>query len=247
MSEQLQTLTVGYITQNSSDWLLLSLESIEDIADEIIIIDGGSSQEELEKIDKFIDGNEKYKIVHNKYPGTNGLQYQKVIDNATKDWIFIIDSDEVLGDNSHLLKEYLEGEKSIYNIRMNHCINDLYHIDATRAGNGYDPKYDHYVANRLFRNRDGIYFGNREHSTIIGFTEEETGKIDDIILWHYGKSKAMFELKEKFEMNIKRSKMHGKDFLQAWYMSLLTGSYPVKKLGDMNEHPSVIRRVFYLK
>jgi hypothetical protein len=47
-------------------------------------------------------------------------------------------------------------------------------------------------------------------------------------------------------MNLKRSNIHDKGFLEWWYQSLLRGEYPVKKLSDLKQHPSVVRREFYL-
>jgi len=241
-----QKLTVGYITQNDSDWLILSLESIEHIADEIVIIDGGSDQSHVDRLNKFIDGKDKYKWVYNKYPGNNGLQYSQILKYATGDWILILDSDEVVNDNAHMLLEYLTKDKDAYAIKMNHCINDLAHIDSTYAGTPkMDPTYQHYSPLRLFRNNGKITFTPVEHSSLIGITQETCGLIDDVTIWHYGKAKAMMDLKHKYEMNIQRSTIHSKEFLSWWYNANLTGSYPVK-LTNAKDHPSVVRREFYI-
>jgi len=239
-------LTIGYITQNDSEWLLLSLESIEHIADEIIIIDGGSDRTHVERLDKFIDGKEKYKIVHNPYPGNNGLQYAQILKHATKDWILVLDSDEVMGDNAHLIKEYLTDEAKCYRIRMNHLIGDMAHIDATHAGTPkVDPEWQHYSPIRLYKRKEGIFYLPNEHTALIGYTEEQVGMIDDVIIWHYGKCRDMMDLKNKYLMNLERSKIHPPGFLNWWYTAHLTSQYPVKKI-DSSDHPSVVKREFKL-
>lgn len=242
-----QKLTIGMIHQNDSEWAVLALEAAEPIAEEVIIIDGGSDPRHLERLDEFIDGREKFKVIHKHYSGCNGLQYNEILKYATGDWILILDADEVIDDNAHLIREYMNKEKKIYSIRMNHCIENLAKIDATHNGQPqFDPKFDHYVVNRLFKNKPGIHWQPREHSTIQGFTEEEHGMIDDVIIWHYGKAKAMMDLKNKYDMNVERSKSHNREFLDWWYKSNLTGTYPVK-LVKIAEHPSVVKREFYIK
>jgi len=249
-------LIVGYITQNDSNWLKYSLESIESIADKIIIVDGGSETRHLNKMNGFIDGNEKYLVINNPFPGNNGAQYKVLLEEIMKhktsneDWCLIIDSDEVIDDNSHLLKEYMDNKdgKNIYSIRMNHCVNDLRHVDATMAGAPrFAPDYIHHVLGRFFKLKDNIFFPTTEHTIIQGFSELEQGIIDDVVLWHYGKCKNMYDLKCKFEMNLQRSNMHNKTFLTWWFNSFRDGKYPVRELVSLQDHPSVIKREFYIK
>lgn len=243
-----QKLSVGYITIcNDINWLLLSLESVEPIADEIIIIVGDIGPE-LETLMTYTRRKSKYKVILSKYPGNNGSQYNKILQQATGDWILILDSDEVLGDNSHLLLEYIKKDYNIFNIRMNHCISDLAHVDATLAGNIEITKkdYEHYVSRRLFKNEPGIKYDESEHGLVYGFNEEKPGLINDVIIWHYGKCKQMMELKNKYLMNVKRSKIHTKEFLKEWYNKHLLGEYP-KKIIDTKNHPSVVRREFMIE
>ncbi len=242
------TLTVGAIMQNDYDWGVLALESIESIANEIVIIDGGSTEEELAKLDKYVDGREKFKVIHNKYPGNNGTQYNQILKYATSDWVLMLDADEVVDDNAHLLLEHIRtGDKSVYSIRMNHLIWTFGMMDATEGGSPkFNPDFNHYVNRRLFKRKDGIYWDSHEHGLIQGFTDEEHGLINDVIVWHFGKAKSMMDLKNKYEMNLKRSKIHSKEFLDWWYKSLLFGLYPVKKLVNADDLPSVIKREFYI-
>lgn len=246
-------LILGYITQNDSEWLMLSIEAMQSIADKIIIVDGGSDQSHLDRLDKFIDGNTKFVVVHSKYAGNNGLQYQTLLNEVMKhktsdnDWLLVLDSDEVVDDNAHLLREYMDADKSIYNIKMVHCVNNLRTVDATENGMPkFNPNFVHHVLARFYRLKDGIYYPGNEHTIIQGFTEPEMGVIDNVTIWHYGKAKAMYDLKLKYEMNMKRSNIHNKDFLNWWYKSYLNGVYPVKQLDKLNVHPSVVKREFYI-
>lgn len=242
-------LTVGYITDlKDVEWLKLSIESSEPIADEVLIIEDGHHPENLEILDKFIDGREKFKIIHSKYAGNNGAQYNQILKNAMGDWILVLDSDEILDDSSHLILEHIREEKyKCFFIRMEHAIYDFAHFDATLGGGPQvDPNYIHHVPFRLFKVKPGLFYPNTEHGTLTGYQMGEVGVIDDVSIWHYGKAKAMLELRDKFKMNLERSKAHAPGFLWWWYSTNLLGKYPVKELTDISVHPSVIKREFFI-
>lgn len=82
-------LSVAIATFNEEENIKDCLESIKDIADEIVIVDGSS-------IDKTVEIAEKYgaKVVITDNPPIFHINKQKAFDNATGDWILYLDADE---------------------------------------------------------------------------------------------------------------------------------------------------------
>src|SRR5579864_1793078 len=84
-----QTLSVVLATFNEEKYLADCLESVKDIADEVVIVDGTSS-------DKTVEIAKKYgaKVIVKDNPPIFHINKQKAIDMATKDWILQLDADE---------------------------------------------------------------------------------------------------------------------------------------------------------
>jgi glycosyltransferase involved in cell wall biosynthesis len=93
----MQKLSVVLATFNEEKNLSDCLESIKDIADEIIIVDGSSSDKTIEIAKKF---NAKIIITDN--PPIFHINKQKALDLAKNEWILQLDADERV---SHPLKE----------------------------------------------------------------------------------------------------------------------------------------------
>ena len=82
-------LTVALATYNEESNLRDCLESVENIADEIIIVDGGSQDKTVE-----IDKDFKEKVIKKNNPPIFHINKQKALDKASYDWILQLDADE---------------------------------------------------------------------------------------------------------------------------------------------------------
>src|SRR5258706_8638067 len=84
-----QSLSVVLATFNEEKNLGSCLESVRDIADEIVIVDGTSS-------DKTVEIAKKYGAIVKETTNKKNFHINKqmAIDLATKDWIFQLDADE---------------------------------------------------------------------------------------------------------------------------------------------------------
>lgn len=82
-------LSVVLATFNEEKNLPQCLESIKDLADEIVVVDGSSSDKTVEIAKKF-----GAKILVTDNPPIFHINKQKAIDTATKDWILQLDADE---------------------------------------------------------------------------------------------------------------------------------------------------------
>src|SRR5690606_5305106 len=78
------------------------ISSIIDVADEVIILDTGSTDNTMNEIKKFND--EKIKVYQEEWQNDFSIARNSAIDKATKDWIFMIDSDEYLLPEEDLKK-----------------------------------------------------------------------------------------------------------------------------------------------
>ena len=83
------TLSVVLATYNEENNLPKCLESVKDLADEIVIVDGSSTDKTVEVAKKF---GAKVVVTTNK--PIFHINKQKAIDFATKDWILQLDADE---------------------------------------------------------------------------------------------------------------------------------------------------------
>jgi glycosyltransferase involved in cell wall biosynthesis len=104
------TLSVVMIMRNEEKYIGRCLESVKDIADEIIIVDTGS-------VDKSIEIAESYgaKIYHYPWQDNFSLHRNQSIDYATGDWLLQIDADEELVGDKQGLKKTLARISSEYN------------------------------------------------------------------------------------------------------------------------------------
>ncbi|OGH30237.1 MAG: hypothetical protein A3E40_02005 [Candidatus Levybacteria bacterium RIFCSPHIGHO2_12_FULL_37_9] len=84
-----QTLSVVKATFNEEENIKACLDSVKELADEIIIVDGSST-------DKTVEIAKKYgaKVVVTDNPPIFHINKQKAIDMATKDWVLQLDADE---------------------------------------------------------------------------------------------------------------------------------------------------------
>ena len=85
----METISVVLAVYNEEKNLEDCLESVRDFADEIIVVDGGSTDRTVEIAKKF---NAKIKITDN--PQIFHINKQKAINMATKDWVLQLDADE---------------------------------------------------------------------------------------------------------------------------------------------------------
>lgn len=85
------TVSVVLAVFNEEENLASCLDSVKDLADEIIIVDGGSSDKTVKIAEKY---GAKVKVTDN--PPIFHINKQKAIDMATKDWILQMDADEVV-------------------------------------------------------------------------------------------------------------------------------------------------------
>lgn len=142
------TLSVCMIVKNSENQFLRTLKSVEKIADEIIIVDTGSTDDTITQATRYTE-----KIFKGSDPQVTGFEVPRneSIEKAQGDWIMWIDSDEELC-NWINVPRYLK--PNIYN---GYAI--AQHHFSVEPPSAFPPD----LPVRLFRNRQGIKFYGQIH------------------------------------------------------------------------------------
>lgn len=163
------TLTVAMITLNEEKNLERTLKSVQDFADEIVIVDSGSTDRTEEIAKKF-----GAKFVYQEWLGY-GLQRNKAIELSTSDWILNIDADEEISPElANKIKGIKENSRyKVYKINfMSVCFNKK--IKHGGWSNSYRI--------RLFKKDAGRFNENAVHEEFI--TKEEVSKLNEYIYHH---------------------------------------------------------------
>lgn len=151
--------SIGILTFNSGHRLEVCLLSVKDFA-EIIIADGGSTDNTLGIARRY--GCKIISQSNSGKPITDfALERQRILDVASLDWFFYIDSDEQVSDG--LLQEIREITKKIdpdflvYKVPYN-----LTSPDFSRIYRPFKPYYQ----TRLFNKKSGAFFIKKVHERI---------------------------------------------------------------------------------
>ena len=164
-------LSVGIITYNEENRVGKTLDSVREIADEIIVVDSESSDRTVE-----IAKSKGAEVFVEKWKGY-GPQKNSVLEKCSGDWILLIDADEVI---SAELKE------KIRNIVNGNADADVYKIKLRNICFGKEIKHggwDDYVI-RLWK-KGKVTISDREvHEKYEIAENSRTGKINELII-HY--------------------------------------------------------------
>ena len=186
-----KSLSVCLIVKNEEKMLAECLNSIQPIADQIIVLDTGSSDGTLE-----IAKSYNAELYHSEWSDDFSAARNESIKYATCDWILWIDADERLTQDSiHTLQKLLKFEKSpvIYKVRIKNLKEDGVNFTLSDG-------------HRLFTNHRRIQFSGKIHEQIspsatkVGAEERSC----DVVLDHYGYS---FTGKEKSKKQTRNRKI----------------------------------------
>ncbi len=163
------TLSVAIITLNEEKNLERTLKSVQDFADEIVIVDSGSTDRTEEIAKKF-----GAKFVYQKWLGY-GPQRNMAIDLSSSDWVLNIDADEEISEElARKIKAIKENSRTkVYKINfMSVCFGKK--IKHGGWSNSYRI--------RLFKKDAGRFNENAVHEEFI--TKEEVSKLNEYIYHH---------------------------------------------------------------
>ncbi len=165
------SLSVIIITKNEADRIETCLKSVQVIADEIIVLDSGSTDETVDICRRYTD-----KVHVTDWPGF-GKQKQRALELASCDWVLSIDSDEALDETMQqsILALLSQAEISCTSYRLPWGVT-IY---------GKTLKYGRSARAvlRLFQREGARYTLDEVHETVIP-AEGKKGKLNGLLL-HY--------------------------------------------------------------
>ncbi|MCG6201409.1 glycosyltransferase family 2 protein [Psychromonas antarctica] len=164
-------LSVILITKNEADRVERCLLSIADIADEIIVLDSGSTDDTVSICKKYTDNVEV-----TDWPGF-GKQKQRALDKAKCDWVLSIDADEALDEKMHAQLVQLLSQDII--------TKDAYKLPWGVTLHGKTLKYGRSARAvlRLFKRQGARYTLDEVHETVIP-SGRNIGTLQGLLL-HY--------------------------------------------------------------
>ena len=243
------TLSVCMIVKNEERYLANCLFSLSPIADEMIVVDTGSTDKTKEIAAAF--GAQLYD-----FEWTNDFAVARNISlsKAKGDWILVMDADEVLSFQDHAkLKKLLSRKGNIaYNLVTRNYINRT-------AGDGWAGNDNTYIYEqagrgwfpsgkvRLFPNNEKIRFEQPIHELVeyslerIGIDRQESG----IPVHHYGEldaKQATIKDLQYYELGLQKLKESNGDFKSVWELAVQAG-----ELGKTEESIELWHRVLGFK
>jgi glycosyltransferase involved in cell wall biosynthesis len=166
----MERLTVTVITKNEENNITDCLKSVS-FADEIIVVDSGSTDKTVEMARHFTD-----KVIYNPWPG-HIEQKKFALDRASNNWILSIDADERVSDKlrEEIIHVMRNPKPGTYGYEMPRKV---FYLGRWIEHSGWYP--DRRI--RLFRKDAGCWGGINPHDTVIlkGKCERLSGD-----LYHY--------------------------------------------------------------
>jgi tetratricopeptide (TPR) repeat protein len=198
-------LSVAMIVKNEEANLGRALASVRGLADEVVIVDTGST-------DKTID----IALEHNalvftfKWCDDFSAARNESLDLCNGDWIMFLDADEAVlqSDHAAIRESMRDPVINIYEHTLRHYYKDGRSVtldQVPQSCEGDYPLFSDCVAGRLFRNAPGVHFDGRLHEKLCDATGETPSPRGwgDFIIQHYGKTDLRRDVgKQKFYFDI---------------------------------------------
>ena len=192
------------ITKNEEQFLEQCLNSVQELVDEMIIVDTGSTDKTKAIAARFTD-----KIFDFKWGDDFSKARNESLKQATKDWILVLDADEQLDQDGirEVKKSVLNEEAEAYSLPQLHYTNkflshpDYVDIQHTQSEES-TPFKGFYVTSviRLFKNSPKIYFEHCVHETVQYALERENKEIKPLPtapIHHYQELKGITDVEKK--------------------------------------------------
>ncbi|MBI1936359.1 glycosyltransferase [Candidatus Woesearchaeota archaeon] len=221
MKENTESISLCMITKNEEDNLEYCLNSAKDIADEIIVVDTGST-DKTKAIAKKFDA----RVFDFKWVDDFSAARNESLRHATKDWILVLDADERLDKGSLKMVTELTSDKNndAFLFLQKNCTNDASIAGFVNEGHKNDGKsyagwYGSFIA-RLFRNKKGFEFEGTVHELVEPSIERKNGRISaaNVVLSHYGNAEPeAVKKKRRFYLGLCMEKVRRNPDASSYY------------------------------
>ena len=197
-------ISVCLITKNEEKYIEGCLKSLLPVADEIIILDTGSTDRTLEICQGFVGTEQcsvptkpEIKIFQTTWENDFSKARNKSISYATRDWILYIDADEILTPETQLiLKPFLEQLENDYqNIPLVVRLSLLLPQRESETVTSF-------LRCSLFKNNSGIHFIKPIHEELKAETRFKIIDCPSLKIYHLGSLRDDNELDKKSQKYI---------------------------------------------
>lgn len=182
------------IVKNEAANIARAVLSARRVADEIIILDTGSTDETLSILTAM-----GQPFFTTSWRDSFSIARNESLSKATKPWILWMDADDVITEDAAIRIRALK-EKPLENFYLFY-IKNIDPLDPEIVGQSSDDKFMQF---RMFPNFKGLSFDGRVHEQIAG---EALGKLacclaEDVVIEHHGYSSRQ-HIKESLRRNIR--------------------------------------------
>ena len=191
----MSTLSLCMIVKDEALNLPRSLASVQDLADEIIVIDTGSG-DDTPTIAEKAGAKVEFLTWKDDFAQARNVS----LDQATMDWILVLDADETLTAAGRSLISSIKAENPLGNISSA----DLLLVTMVRREIGANQS-PYTQVSRLFRNLEAVQFTRPYHESVDDSVEAlmakeqhwQVAKFGEIAIAHTGYSMSEIEAKDK--------------------------------------------------
>ena len=182
-------LTLCMIVKNEEATLPLTLASVKDVVDEMVVVDTGSGDRTCEIAREF-----GARVYHFEWCDDFAAARNECLKHAKGDWILVLDADEVLVPQIlPQIQQVIQGDRTL-----------LINLIRQEIGASQSP---YSLVSRLFRNRHDIRFSRPYHAMVDDSVAEilqrepewKIGALPDVAIWHSGYHKDAIAAKSKFQ------------------------------------------------
>ncbi|MGL4739173.1 MAG: glycosyltransferase [Cellulosilyticaceae bacterium] len=226
----MSTLSVCLIAKNEEKNIKRCLESIKGIADEIILVDTGSTDLTMKIAEQY-----GAKLIEEPWENDFSKARNTSLQYATKEWILVLDCDEELPiDQGKALKELLESnpKEQAFHCRLINVITGQSDVTA--------------VVLRIFRNDPRHRFEGKMHEqvvkTIAAAHGVESIVAKDITIMHYGYDGNVVSQDEKSKRNLELLMAYPESERDGYYYYALGNEYT--RLKNLNEAIACYKRSY---
>lgn len=171
------SLSVCMMVQNMAKTLPITLESLNKVYDDLILVDGGSNDETCN-----IGLNYGARIIHSPWPGNHSDQRNVYLKAVNTDWIFILDGDEFIDIKTLNFLESLRSN-NYSSLTDNYWLNRKWICPFDQeffiTSKPHFPDWQR----RLFCQKSDIYYQGKIHEILYGL-EYEGEILEDLSIYH---------------------------------------------------------------
>ncbi|MDA0748284.1 MAG: glycosyltransferase, partial [bacterium] len=184
------TISVCMIARDEADFLSRCLESVQGLADEIVVGDTGSSDATME-----VARAAGARVLEVRWSGDFAAARNAVLEEVRCDWVLVVDCDEVLSpeDLGAIRKAAASGRAAGYRMTTRNYLRDSDRVGWRACKGEYAEEKDYpgwfpTTKVRLFQNNPRVHFEGALHELVERSIEAIGGAIGDcsVPVHHYG-------------------------------------------------------------